>query len=435
MPDTCTASRQRQVRRLYLVLRDNDISCGVIGDLLDMPAKHVRDVLSGHTSGFSRSRAFRVENFLRAIGLPETELADLWAWVPRPLENRRTPLPSRISALKARVVEFRETCKDADLASVPSPVPDPVNLLDVEAPVFNRQMLSVDARKAFGFINRQGEAVDPFWKEYKDPLNGEYSYPGYQRAYEALIDAAAERMIFALVAPPASGKTFLLDRARADLLKKGFLICEPKLLTKAKITEGTLLNSILAEIAGKDFKPAIRISDRCDQIHKLLTDERGMRKVALIVDEAQELPPLALRCLKRLYDWHYGVWDNLISIILVGHPLLKNRLRNDAQVQETGRRTVIHELEPLDSITRFLSWRLFRTLGEKRDSAGLFTEDGLEAFARVLGSRHKQNDWRPLLVCNLACVTLETAYRLGEKQITEAIIRETVNPKQGETAA
>lgn len=424
MPDTF-APRQRKVRRLYLVLRDHDISCGVIGALLDVRAKTVRDVLSGHV-GFSRSREFRIENFLKWLGIPPEELRDLWTWVPRPDGIRRTPGRSRIGSLKARVAEFRESAVDIDLPS--SPDPEPVNLLDVEVPVFTRQPLSVEARKAFDFTDRDGNLVDPFWREFKDPAHGEYGYPGFVRATEALLDAARERMIFALIAPPASGKTFLFERARAALIKKGFMFCEPRLLTKAKITEGTLLNAILAEIAGKDFKPAARIADRCDQIFKALTDEKGMKKVVLAVDEAQELPPLALRCLKRLHDWHYGVFDNLLSIVLIGHPLLKSRLLNDASIQETGRRTVVYELEPLESITEFLSWRLKKLLGFERDSAELFTADGLLAFENLLGRRNDPHrDWRPFIVSSLASRALEETYKLGERQITEAIIRRLAN--------
>jgi type II secretory pathway predicted ATPase ExeA len=423
MPDTLT--RPRRVPRLYLILRDFAISCGVLGELLGLPAKQVRDMLSGH-HGLSLARRRRIEAFLKFISVPAAALTDLWSPVLRPSDNRRIPPYERTKYLKGKVTKFSKNYDD----SIAMPDPDPVNLLDMEVPVLNRQSLSVDACKVFGFIDKEGAAVDPFWREFKDPVNGEFVFPGYQRAFDAMMLAARQRQIFALVAPPAAGKTFLFQRVRAALRKKGYLLCEPRLLTKSKITEGTLLNSILAEIAGPDFKPKTRIADRCDQIYELLTTDQGMKKVLLSIDEAQELPPLALRCLKRLHDWHYGVYDNLLSIVLIGHPLLKNNLLCNSMVQETGRRTVIHELEPLDSITDFLTWRLRKSLGNNADSHTLFSADGLAAFGVLMGNPLNHHNWRPFIVCTLAAAALERAYRLGERQITEGILREVVNSAQ-----
>ena len=429
MPETAK-TRPRRVIRLYLVLRDYAVSCGVLGALLDLKAKRIRDVINGHER-MGRPRQLKIEAFLRYIGIPAAELTSLWSPACRPPENRRIPPLERTKALKVQVADFLEILGLIEKKYTDTPNPDPVNLIDMEVPMLNRQSLSVEACKAFGFIDHEGTAADPFWREFKDPVNGEFIYPGYERAFEAMMTAARQRQMFALVAPPTAGKTFLFQRVREALRKKGYLLCEPRILTKSKITEGTLLNSILAEIAGADFKPRTRIADRCDQIYELLTTDKGMKRVLLSIDEAQELPPLALRCLKRLHDWHYGVYDNLLSIALIGHPLLKNNLLCNSMVEETGRRTVIHELEPLDSIIDFLTWRLRKSLGGNLDARSLFTTGGLEAFEVLLGNRRDNHrNWRPFVICTLASAALERAYRLGERQITEGILREISNSAQ-----
>ena len=206
------------------------------------------------------------------------------------------------------------------------------------------------------------------------------------------------------------------------------MICEPRLLTKSKLTEGDVLNAILAEIADDPgLKPKHKIAARTDQIFNLLIIQgKGMKKVALVIDEAQDLPPEALRVIKRLHDWHYGVHDNLISPILIGHRLLKANLLSNLDLDEVGRRTVFHDLAPLDDVFAFLDWRLAISLKRPVSSRDLFTPEGFREFERQVNDKHDTLA-RPMAVCNLASQLCACAAELEEKKISDHIITEVAN--------
>ena len=407
---------------LYYIQQDHRIPSTVLAEVVGTSRKVLERFARG-THHLSTHRREIILAYLRFIGVPEADLANAFTSRPRPAgEHRGRGLDNaRIHWLKAQVERFR--------SATPTPGDNQQpELIQLEAPVLTRSHLSVNACTAFGFLDRDGNALDPFYREFKDPAHGQYVWPGYTEAFDTLIMAARERALLALVAPPASGKSFLLARARAALRNISYEICEPSLLTKGRCTEGTILNAILAGIAGAGIKPLNSLDRRCQQIYDILLQEKGRRNVVLIVDEAQDLPPLALKVLKRLYDWSYGVYDNLLAIILVGHPALRNTLLRDLSVRETGRRAIIHELAPLDSIERYLDWRITKALGREFESRALFSEDGLRAVEALLDFEYDpRRDWRPLIVNSLLQAALELAYRKAEPVISAGIVRQLTN--------
>ncbi len=408
---------------LYQLQIQHRIPSTVLAELLGTSRKVIERFARG-THHLSTHRRERIAAFLRSVGVSESELFS--AFQPCrsvPGENRRRGLDNaRCRWLQDQVQRF--------LATPPAPgEPTEQPLIQMEAPVLTRARISVEARQFFKFIDDIGDAIDPFREEFKDPSHGQYVWPGYTEALETLKLAAKERSLQVLIAPPASGKSFVLARARAALKDRGYEICEPSLLTKGRCTEGTILNAILAVIGGAGVRPMISLDKRCQQIYEILEQSKGKRQVVLVVDEAQDLPPVALKVLKRLYDWSYGVHDNLLAIILVGHPALRNTLLHDMSVRETGRRAVIHELAPLDSIEKYLSWRVNKALGRGDfDIFDILTPDGLRAIEDILNdSANTRRDWRPLIVNSLMQAALELAYRKAEPKISAGIIRQLVN--------
>lgn len=417
--------KSRQVLHLWKIMRDFQITAAVLARLFDTKGKYLRDVLTGH-SCFSAERRRKIEAFLAFVKVPAAEIARAWEMTSVPARELRRPANrKRLEKLYQQVAEFNQQYDP----TAGSPDHSSVDNIDLEVRVFERSLLPVAASKWFDFTDRAGNAVDPFWQERKDPNTyPPFQYPGYIAAYEELLRAASLRALFALIAPPASGKTYLLERAKLELRRRGYMICEPRLLTKSKLTEGDVLNAILGEIAGdQHVKPRHKIAARTEQIFNLLTVEgQGMRKVALVLDEAQDLPAEALRVIKRLHDWHYGVYDNLISPILVGHPLLRANLRTSLNLDEVGKRTVFHELAPIQDIFTFLDWRLAATLGRPFSSRGLFTPEGAARFEAEVNDK-PENLARPLALCNLASQLCACAAELEEKQISDHVIVEVAN--------
>jgi len=420
---------------LYHTLKKHKISSGVLARLLETDRRVIEHfVRRDPRSGLRPQRREIVRRFLLSIGVPEHEVVRAFDLSNKPrLKNGNShPGHERLQFLNKQVVLFKKRNPDLfDPDKWETAIQSELSLLEMEAPMLTRQSLPFKACEFFGFINAEGNLVDPFFPELKDPDHGQHEWPGYNETFQEVLALAKKRAMFALVGPPASGKSFLLARALRELRYRKFFIAEPDLLTKAKVSEGTILNATLKAIAGDGVQPKHALDRRCEQIHAILSERKGFDNVLLVVDEAQELPAIALKCMKRLYDWSYGAFDNLLSILMVGHSQLANILRGDLNVQETGRRTVILELPPLDSITGYLDWRLNKVLGKSFDGNSLFTEDGLEAFGHILGDMNQpHHDWRPLLVNNLISACLNQAYLKAEKQISVGVIRELGNAGQ-----
>ena len=164
----------------------------------------------------------------------------------------------------------------------------------------------------------------------------------YEEALERLLFAVEEMELALLTGEVGSGKT-LLTRALVDRVGAKY---EVGMILNPRLSPRQFLRTVAAELGVG--APRFHSSDLLEQIHERLLglDEEG-RAALLIVDEAHLIPGKPTFEEIRLLT-NFQLDDrNLIAIVLVGQPELRERLRHRAYRALTQRIGATFQLVPL----------------------------------------------------------------------------------------
>lgn len=135
------------------------------------------------------------------------------------------------------------------------------------------------------------------------------------------------------------GKTTTLRRLFDVLEKEGKMIVSKSLcVEKKRTTLPTLIAALFYDLStDKEIKIPKDGEKRERELRNLI--KKGKKPVALFVDEAHDLHYSRLTGLKRLIE---VVEDSggILSVVLAGHPKLKNDLRRP-MMEEIGYRTTV----------------------------------------------------------------------------------------------
>lgn len=186
----------------------------------------------------------------------------------------------------------------------------------------------------------------------------------------------------AVTAVIGSGKTALSRRLRADLEREGRVIVSRSLaIEKAKITLPLLISALFYDLAPDRTVTIPTQSERRERDLQELF-RRAKKPVALFVDDAHDLHPKTLLALKRLTEV-VAKGGGQLSVVLVGHPRLRNDLRRP-QMEEIGDRATVFEFGGLRDRQRdYIDWVLRNCLEE-----GVEPEEVIsEAAATLLAAR------------------------------------------------
>jgi len=205
--------------------------------------------------------------------------------------------------------------------------------------------------------------------------------------------------LVALTAVIGSGKTILSRRLRAEL-------------EKAKITVPLLISALFYDLTPDK---TVTISSQSERRERDLQElfKRAKKPVALFVDDAHDLHPKTLVALKRLTEVVIEGGGQL-SVVLLGHPKLKNDLRRP-QVEEIGDRTTVFEFGGLRDRQRdYIDWVLKISLDE-----GVTPEDIMtDAAATRLAAKLKT----PLQIGQRLVRAFEAGFEVGAKPIDETVV-------------
>jgi type II secretory pathway predicted ATPase ExeA len=220
--------------------------------------------------------------------------------------------------------------------------------------------------------------------------------------------AVEERDLVLLTGEIGCGKT-TLSRALMDTLDDSFkVVC----LINPRLTPLEFLSS-LARHLGVD-EPARFKVDLLEQIGKILYKyyENGVTPV-VVIDEAQLVPHKETFDEIRLLT-NFQLDDrNLISIVLMGQPELKRRLRHRAYEPLRQRIGMQYNLKPLnlEETAEYLDFRLVKAGGRP----GLFSAVAVEVlYTYSMGT--------PRLINHLASLALLECFGRGEDRIDRAVI-------------
>src|SRR5215831_18242079 len=245
-----------------------------------------------------------------------------------------------------------------------------------------------------------------------------YDSEYHQHVFQDLKAAIRDGGIVAVTGVVGSGKTVLLARLQQHLREEGQIeVCESLVFDVQRVTLHTLKLALYYDLATEkdgDITGKPEKSERA--LMKIM--QRCQKPICLFIDDAHDVHGQTLRGLKQLIE-KTGRRGSRLTLVLAGHPRLKNDLRRPSH-EETGARTTVFEFEGIQGQQRrYITW-LLEQCAPAVDPLEILPSDALELLATRLNT--------PLQIEHYLTRILEQAYRLGEKPVTSAIVAKTLAP-------
>lgn len=243
------------------------------------------------------------------------------------------------------------------------------------------------------------------------PRSGYFETAQLREVFDDIKVAIHGGKLLALVGLVGCGKTTTLQRLVETMKEeKEILVSQSLAVDKHRVNLGTLMTALFYDLVNeKDFKIPTQPEKRERKLIDVIAKRR--KSIALFVDEAHDLHHKTLVGLKRLIELvqHAG---GTLSVVLVGHPKLRNDLRRPA-LEEIGARTEMFWLEGIKGQERaYITWLL--TQCTKSDSPDILTEEALERLADGLST--------PLQIEQYLTLAFEAGYLVGQNPVTVEII-------------
>ena len=147
--------------------------------------------------------------------------------------------------------------------------------------------------------------------------------------------------------------------------------------------------------------------------------KKHKKPVVLFIDEAHDIHSQTLTVLKRMVET-VACEGCKLSIVLAGHPKLKNSL-STATIEEIGARTKLFSIdEAIGNKEKYIEWVIKRCLQEKVNLQEIITPEAIQKLAISLVT--------PLQIEHYLTKAIELAYQLGEKPISMDIVNQILLP-------
>jgi type II secretory pathway predicted ATPase ExeA len=203
------------------------------------------------------------------------------------------------------------------------------------------------------------------------------------------------------------GKTTMLRRIQESIeQEKEILVSKALSVEKSQIHLGGLIVALFADLAtDKDVKIPTQPERRERALRDLV--KKRQKPIALLIDDAHDLHPKTLLGLKRLIE---VVRDSggTLSVVLAGHPRLKNSLERPA-MEEIGSRATIFELDGIrQEKPRYIGWLIQQCAAPKTEIHSILTEDAVARLAERLTT--------PLQIERHLSRALEEGYKVGQRR-------------------
>lgn len=249
---------------------------------------------------------------------------------------------------------------------------------------------------------------------------GYYETEHLRRLFTEISAAIRMGKLIAITGVVGCGKTVTMRRLQATLRQEGKIWVSQSLsVDKNRTTLPSLIAALFYDLSSdKQVKIPSSGEKRERELRELF--RKGKKPVALFIDEAHDLHYSTLTGLKRLIE---VVEDGggTLSIVLGGHPKLKNDLRRPT-MEEIGYRTAVFSLDSIGGCQgEYIQWLLGECVAEDTPLSELIVPEAVDELAQKLRT--------PLQIQQHLSLAFEQAYRLGEKPVTVAVI-ESILSKQ-----
>lgn len=247
---------------------------------------------------------------------------------------------------------------------------------------------------------------------------GYYETEHHKQLIKDIRGAILEGRLIAVCGVVGSGKTVTLRRLQ-QILKDENRVAVAKSLSveKHSIKLATLITALFYDLAQDKL---VQIPKQGEKRERELQElvKKGKRPVALFVDEAHDLNGHTLIGLKRLMEVVEDGGGRL-SVILAGHPKLRNDLRRPT-MEEIGYRTDIFTLDGIVGSQReYIHWLLGVSTGPKASSESILTTDAIDMLATKLRT--------PLQVQLHLTLALEAGYQTGQNPVTAELVESVLS--------
>jgi type II secretory pathway predicted ATPase ExeA len=245
----------------------------------------------------------------------------------------------------------------------------------------------------------------------------------HRQATRTLVWAVAHRRLVAVAGLVGSGKTAFLRRVQDELAREGkVLISKCLSVEKDRLRLPGLIAALFYDLAA-DREPRIpSFPERRERELRELV-RKAKRPVALFIDEAHDLHNNTLVGLKRLMEVVIDAGGSL-SIVLSGHPKLKNDLQRPT-MEEIGYRTTVISFEGIAGQQRpYIEWLLTSCAAAGTSPGDVLEEAAIDLLARRLTT--------PLQIEQYLTRALEEGFRIGERPISAPLIEAILSPQLDE---
>lgn len=221
--------------------------------------------------------------------------------------------------------------------------------------------------------------------------------------------AIAQSRLIALSGVVGSGKTTFLQKLMTDLTKSKEVVVSRSLAIESdKVRLVTLITALFYDLSPDKLE---KVPSNSEKRERLLLEliQKARLPVALFVDDAHGLHSTTLVSLKKLIELVRSNGERL-SVILAGHPKLKNDLRRPT-LEEIGGRTQAFSIEGIrGQESKYIEWLLTQATKDKVKPSDILSSETIEYLAERLST--------PLQIEQYLTLAMNEAYQVGLKPIT-----------------
>lgn len=287
-------------------------------------------------------------------------------------------------------------------------------------------------------VRMQGQALSPaamaHFRLFKSPFDAEalvtpdggdqlenlYLPLSHQLVVARLVQAYTKTGFVAVAGEPGSGKTTLnqLAEQRANEVYPVIRVT-PANVERRKLTAMHLAAEIIRQLSESSVPRTANARDALAA--EILKQRYGQgQRVALVIDEAHELPTDTIKDLKRYHEFAHG-FARLLAIVLIGQSELAARfdLERNYRLREVIIRCQLLPLPPMRKASAAYLATRFGWVG--KDIAEVFEPEALQAIEDRLAVHDQQ---LPVIISNVATAAMNIAARRGNKLVTDEDVEE-----------